>query len=386
VFTVHYYPQSGEFSSSTAANIQLLRNRSTRSLWDPTYVDQSWIGSVVQLIPRLKSWVAQNYPGLQTGLTEYSWGGDSSIGGATAQADLWGIFGREGLDLAARWVMPTTGTPTYNVMKLIRNYDGAKSGFGDISVGDTVPNPDDLSSFAAQRTADGALTVLVVNKVLSGNTPVTVNLANFATGTAQVYQLTAANAITRLTDLAVSGGAVNFTAPPQSITLLVLPAVAQYTTPVYQINCGAGAVGTFSADKFYSGGANYPTGNVVSTVGVANAAPETVYQSARGNNFTYTIPGLTAGANYMVRLHFAELWRGFNGLPGPGQRLFNVSINGNVVLSSFDIFTTAGGANKAVVEQFVAPANSQGQLVLAFTPTPSSPDQHAVVNGIEILK
>src|SRR2546427_555876 len=43
VFSLHYYPQSGEFGDDVTTNMQLLRNRSTRSLWDPNYVDQSWI-------------------------------------------------------------------------------------------------------------------------------------------------------------------------------------------------------------------------------------------------------------------------------------------------------------------------------------------------------
>jgi hypothetical protein len=224
VFSVHYYPQSGEYSNDTSTATQLLRNQSTRSLWDPTYVDQSWIASTVQLIPRLKGWVAQYYPGLQVGLTEYSWGADSYIGGATAQADVWGIFGVQNLDLATRWTAPGTGTPTYNVMKLMRNYDGNKSCFGDTSVSASTANPDNLSSFASVRTVDGALTVLVDNKVLTGNTPVTINISNFvAAGTAQVYQLTSANSITKLASLSVSNGTLSFTSPSQSITLLVLP-------------------------------------------------------------------------------------------------------------------------------------------------------------------
>ncbi|MFY0573367.1 hypothetical protein ACN28S_02470 [Cystobacter fuscus] len=56
-------------------------------------------------------------------------------------------------------------------MKLYRNYDGRKSTFGDVSVACSVPEPDHLSAFAAQRTSDGALTVMVVNKVLTGTTP-----------------------------------------------------------------------------------------------------------------------------------------------------------------------------------------------------------------------
>ena len=35
VFTVHYYPQGGEFSDDVSTAMQLRRNRSTRSLWDP---------------------------------------------------------------------------------------------------------------------------------------------------------------------------------------------------------------------------------------------------------------------------------------------------------------------------------------------------------------
>lgn len=224
VFTVHFYPQGGEFGNDVSPNMQLRRNRSTRALWDPTYVDQTWINDKVQLVPRLKAWVNSYYPGLQTGVTEYSWGADGHINGATTEADILGIFGREGLDLATRWVMPAVNTPTYNAMKMYRNYDGNKSGFGDVSVDDSTPNPDNVASFAALRSSDGALTVMVVSKGLSGNTPVALNLTNFADGgKAQAWQLTAANAITRLADLSLANGKTQITVPAQSITLLVIP-------------------------------------------------------------------------------------------------------------------------------------------------------------------
>jgi hypothetical protein len=53
--------------------MKLRRNRSTRELWDPSYVSETWISSPVYLIPRMKAWVEQYHPGLMTGLTEYSW-------------------------------------------------------------------------------------------------------------------------------------------------------------------------------------------------------------------------------------------------------------------------------------------------------------------------
>ncbi|GAB4453829.1 MAG: glycoside hydrolase family 44 protein [Armatimonadaceae bacterium] len=229
VFTLHFYPQGGEFSNDVSTTMQLRRNRSTRALWDPNYRDETWISDYVKLIPRMKGWVDQYYPGTKIGITEYNWGAENHINGATTQADIWGIFGREGLDMACRWVTPDAATPTYKAMKMYRNYDGNKSAFGDVSVACAAPNPDTLSAFAAQRTSDGALTVMVISKALSGNTPVTLNLANYSAGSAaQIWQLTSANTISRLSDVAVSGGAVKLTVPAQSVTLVVL---AKGTTP-----------------------------------------------------------------------------------------------------------------------------------------------------------
>ena len=59
--------------------------------------------NILMLIPRMKGWVASYYPGTKIGITEYNWGAEGYINGATAQADILGIFGREGLDLATRW-------------------------------------------------------------------------------------------------------------------------------------------------------------------------------------------------------------------------------------------------------------------------------------------
>jgi len=224
VLSVHYYPQGGEFSNDVSTATQLLRNRSTRSLWDPNYVDQSWIGASVHLIPRLLQWVnTYYYSGTPIAITEYNWGAESSINGATTQADIFGIFGREGLSLATRWTVPDASTPTYKAMKMYRNYDGRKSTFGDTSIQAQAPNPDNLSAFAAMRNSDGAMTVVVISKVLSGSTPVTLKLANFpASGTAQVYQLTSANIIQRLSDEVFKGDSLALAVPAQSITLFVL--------------------------------------------------------------------------------------------------------------------------------------------------------------------
>ncbi len=228
--SVHFYPQGGEFSDDLSDVTRLLRNRSTRSLWDPNYQDESWIGGTgidgghVRLIPRLRQWAAADYPGTKIGITEYNWGAEGDVNGATAQADILGIFGREALDLGVRWTSPPAGSNVYNAIKMYRNYDGLHSKFGDLSVGASGPNPDDVAVFAALRSSDRALTVMIISKTLTGSTPVTVNLADFtATANAQRYQLDGGNVITHLGDVAVAGSSASLSVPSPGITLLVIP-------------------------------------------------------------------------------------------------------------------------------------------------------------------
>jgi len=228
-FTLHRYTEDGAVGSDDVSiATQLKRNRWTRSFWDTNYVDESWIGSQsvnkVMLIPRMKDWVAAYYPGTKIGITEYNWGAENHISGATTQADILGIYGREGLDLATRWTTPATGSPTYNAMKLYRNYDGSDSGFGDTSVSASGPNPDLLSSYAAVRSSDGALTVMVINKQAYACIPLTLNLNRFYAGTtAQVWQLNFGNSLSRIGDTDITGNVLSTTLSPQSITLFVIP-------------------------------------------------------------------------------------------------------------------------------------------------------------------
>jgi hypothetical protein len=163
-----------------------------------------------------------HYPGTLIGVTEYSWGADNHINGATAQADIFGIFGRENLDLATRWGTPDTGTPVYNAIKMYRNYDGQKSAFGETSVKAAAPDVDKVAVFAAERN-DGALTVIAINKQLTTAAPAVLTVTNFSSSTAQRWQLTSANVISRLADQPVTGNTISNTLPAQSITLFVLP-------------------------------------------------------------------------------------------------------------------------------------------------------------------
>jgi hypothetical protein len=210
------------------ANTQALRLRSTRGLWDPDYVDESWINEAVNLIPRMKAWVNADYPGTRTAITEYNWGALDHINGTLTQADVLGIFGREGLDLATLWGPPEANQPGAFAFRMYRNYDNAGHTFGDISVQAMSSDSDQLAIFGAQRSIDFALTTIILNKTNDTLTR-TVSLANFnPITTAQVFRYSAVNlnAIVRQPDIAVGANGFMIAFPPASITLVVLmPAV-----------------------------------------------------------------------------------------------------------------------------------------------------------------
>jgi hypothetical protein len=320
-FTLHFYPQGGQFSDNLTDSMQLLRNRSTRSLWDPNYVDESWIASTginggrVNLINMMENWVNTYYPGTKTGITEYNWGAEGHMNGATTQADIWGIFGREGLDLANRWTTPATGSPTYLAMKMYRNYDGSGGEFGDTSVGATVANPDEVSAFASIRD-DGALTVMVVNKNLfnSGNptatTSITLNLSNFAAGgAAQRWQLAATNpsnqtvaSITQLSNVAVTGNSLTVTVPMQSVTLFVIPAATAPQPPAAPSNLGASAVSQTQINLTWSDNAANETGYVVERATDSNFTTGLTTVNLGANAISYSATGLAPSTTYWFRV------------------------------------------------------------------------------------
>ena len=115
---------------------------------------------------------------------------------------------------------------------LYRNYDGRRSTFGDTSVAASTANPDVVSAFAAERSSDGAITVMVINKGTAA-TPATIALANVThAAAAQAWQLTAGNTITRVADVPVTGAhTLAATLPAQSVTLFVIPRGAAPTGP-----------------------------------------------------------------------------------------------------------------------------------------------------------
>lgn len=133
--------------------------------------------------------------------------------------------------------------------------------------------------------------------------------------------------------------------------------------PIF-INAGGSATGSWVADVDFSGGtvAAPVTATINTSLIPSPVPPPAVYQTERYGPMTYTIGGLTPGHTYTVQLHFAETYWSTT-----GQRRFNVLINGNQVLTNFDILANAGGMNKAVEQNLSGTANGSGVMTLQFT-------------------
>jgi len=120
ILDLHYYFQPDTSANDAAA--KALRLRMTRSWWDPTYVDESWVGTntpqnhqpnptIVQVIPRMQKLIQELYPGTKLSFSEWSSTADSDITGGLVTADSLGIFGKFGVDAATYWAEPTITSP-----------------------------------------------------------------------------------------------------------------------------------------------------------------------------------------------------------------------------------------------------------------------------------
>ncbi len=165
ILDVHFYPTAeglyGE-KARTDPEGAALRLRSTRALWDPTYVDESWIDEPIKLIPRLKEWVSTYHPGLAISIGEWSFGADQHISGGLATAEALGRFGQQGLDSAYYWGGPAAGTATFWGFRAFRNFDGNGGRFQDISL--QTSEGSGVSLFASRDAESRKLVAVLINR------------------------------------------------------------------------------------------------------------------------------------------------------------------------------------------------------------------------------
>jgi hypothetical protein len=171
---LHWYPEAqggGKrvTEGDTSPESIDARLQAPRSLWDPGYVEKSWItqwstkGQAIRLIPWAQEKIDKRYPGTKLALTEYDYGAGNHVSGGIAQADVLGIFGKFGVFMSCYW----GELKAYNqaAFRLFRNYDGKGSSFGDTCVASATEDVVQTSVYAATDSkAPGTLWVVVLNK------------------------------------------------------------------------------------------------------------------------------------------------------------------------------------------------------------------------------
>ncbi len=185
-------------------------------------------------------------------------------------------------------------------------------------------------------------------------------------------------ALDRSFPVIVTGGtlSIQFSSGPANLPLVnsidIEQSVAATASGVVRVNAGGGAYSisgqSWAADTGYSGGSVYST-----SANVANTPTPALYQTCRYGNFSYNLS--VPNGSYTVTLKFAEVAR-----TGPGQRVFNVAINGSQVLTNFDVFAQSGGAFIALDKTFPVTV-SNGQVTLQFT---NGPSDLPLLNAIDI--
>lgn len=218
---IHYYPQEDSVTSEEEGPAAAKRRfQSLKSLYDPNFVDNSWIQEPIRLIPRMKEMIAQYMPGMKLAITEYNFGNGEGITAGLAQAEALAIFGREGVDLATRFGAMTAGTSIEDAFRLYLNYDGQGSQVRGTSVRTKSSNADAVGAYTIEG-ADGRLYVLLFNKdTVSRQADIQAN--STSKGTAQLYRfdanthVSAAGAATANPD-----GTLSVKLPARSATLVV---------------------------------------------------------------------------------------------------------------------------------------------------------------------
>lgn len=159
---VHFYPEGGVYSTAADRRLAELRIRSARSLWDDTYVDESWIGEPIRLLPRMREIIDRTYPGLDLVIGEYSFGGESHMSGAIALVDALGRFAQHKVSQAYYWTYPQESSPAYWAFRAFRNFDGVGGRFLErllLAQGDGG-----YSLYVSKSANDGRLVGVVANK------------------------------------------------------------------------------------------------------------------------------------------------------------------------------------------------------------------------------
>jgi hypothetical protein len=228
---IHWYPEArgdgvriawGEDKPGTPA----ARIQAPRSLWDPTYVEDSWIAESIGkkpivLLPGLMKQIERNYPGTKLAITEYDFGGGKHVSGTLAQADVLGLYGRYGVWAACHWGVGADRPAQIAGFRAFLDFDGQGARFGDRGLAVSGERAADNSVYAALDSKNkGRATLVVVNKTGTAS-PMRIAFTGFAPKTVRAFAADPANPFApKPVSASVQNGQIVVEAPTLSVVSL----------------------------------------------------------------------------------------------------------------------------------------------------------------------
>lgn len=232
VLDIHWYPEArGDgtritFSDKKSLAIDIARVHAPRSLWDPTYVEDSWIAESIgkkpiKLLPTVQAQIAKQYPGTKLAITEYDFGGENVPSGMIAQADVLGLFGRYGVFAASHWGISHQKLAQVAGFRAFLAFDGKSAKFGSRSLAVSGANPAVISVFAASDPGvKGRLTIVAINRSSSAQ-QLNVGFKGFTPKSVKGYRARHDQPRQPASAAAsVSGGKVTSSLPAMSVTTI----------------------------------------------------------------------------------------------------------------------------------------------------------------------
>lgn len=235
VLDLHWYPEAigdGEritnsLPSYSRTNAEA-RMQAPRTLWDPDYIEDSWIAqwfsSYLPLLPEVQNSIDTYYPGTALAITEFTYGAPEHFSGGIAMADALGIFGKYGLFMSSYW--GDSNVYVSAAYKIYRNYDGSNSTFGDTKVNATMSDKENSSIYASIFGEDDTqLHIIVINKNYdeSINGSFDINSPSvYASGRVWAFNSTS-SVISEITPVSsITGNSFSYTIAPLTVCHIIL--------------------------------------------------------------------------------------------------------------------------------------------------------------------
>ena len=260
--------------ASNRPTLVAARVQAARSLWDPTYIECSWVAEYsyntgtpdgmsalpapLMSIPREKYNINLSFPGVKLAFTEWNFGGWDHPSGAVVNADALGIFGVQGVFLASYWSLHNNNdTYTFGAFAAYNKFDLSGRRFGNSSISATTDSLDKSAVYASIDDADTSVVkAIAINRTLSAvSTGLTITSnTNYDTVESFVVQDGSPMPVPGTNPIAVSTNVFTYTMPPMSVSTIIFTGAPVPPQDVSIINGGTPSTPDYTESDTINGG------------------------------------------------------------------------------------------------------------------------------------